>query len=491
MSKKTRIIAAVVAIVVVGAVVAFFALKSQGSGPQIDTAKAAEKELSVTVTASGKVEAGVQADVYPATQGIIDDVLVSDGETVTAGTTLATLDTDPLELQVAQARAGLSSAKAQLSAVDQQKTTSADKTAAKANVDATHRAYLSAKAQYDSIGGKAPTSTQVAAAEAGTNAAKSAYNNAKSAYDLYVASSPNPSIDPTATALGAAKDAAYAAYLGAQSTEETLKSTDLSSARIQAKAGVSQAYAAWKGAEAAYKKAKSSSVSQQKAAARAGVRSAAEALALAQKNLDDASLVAPVDGVVIFNSSSAAALAGGGSSSKLGEGTAVTPGSAPFSVVDLDALKFTAEVDEADVDRVKVGMNVDITLDAFPGETFASRVVRVNPVAQTTATGGTVFEVEIVLDATGKDVLIGMKGDATIKVSSRKGAITVPVEALFSEGGTDYVYVVETNKLKKTEITVGATTDTEVEVLSGLEPGQVVALSGSTQYTDGMSVRTK
>jgi hypothetical protein len=53
------------------------------------------------------------------------------------------------------------------------------------------------------------------------------------------------------------------------------------------------------------------------------------------------------------------------------------------------------------------------------------------------------------------------------------------------------VYVVENNTLVKTEITVGATTDTEVEVLQGLEEGQVLALSGSTQYTDGMSVRVK
>jgi multidrug efflux pump subunit AcrA (membrane-fusion protein) len=58
-----------------------------------------------------------------------------------------------------------------------------------------------------------------------------------------------------------------------------------------------------------------------------------------------------------------------------------------------------------------------------------------------------------------------------------------------SEGGTDYVYVLAAGKLKKTEITVGATTDTEVEVLDGLAEGDVVALSGATQYTDGMAVR--
>jgi HlyD family secretion protein len=295
--------------------------------------------------------------------------------------------------------------------------------------------------------------------------------------------------------LEVAKDQAYAAYLGAQASEQALKATDLAAAQAQADAAVDQTYAALKSAQAQLAKAQGASTSSQRAAAKAAVTQAENALALAEKNLEDATLVAPIDGVVIFNSSAsaAAAAAAGGSApqSTLGSGSPVSPASAPFTVVDMSALRFTAEVDEADVQRVKVGLETDVVLDAFPGETFASSVTRVNPVAQTTATGGTVFEVEIGLDDVTQDILIGMKGDATIKVSSQAGALTIPVETLFSEGGTDYVYVVENNTLVKTEITVGATTDTEVEVLQGLEEGQVLALSGSTQYTDGMSVRVK
>jgi HlyD family secretion protein len=200
--------------------------------------------------------------------------------------------------------------------------------------------------------------------------------------------------------------------------------------------------------------------------------------------LEDATLEAPIGGVVIFN-------APGGITAKATEGSAVSPQAAPFTVVDMDALKFTAEVDEADIDRVRKGMKASITLDAFPGEEFPTTVTRINPAAQATATGGTIFAVELDLSGTDKHILLGMKGDTDVEVSSRGAAITIPVEALFSEGGTDFVYSVVAGKLKKTEIEVGATTDTEVEVLSGLTAGDVVALSGSTQYADGMSVRTK
>ncbi len=141
-------------------------------------------------------------------------------------------------------------------------------------------------------------------------------------------------------------------------------------------------------------------------------------------------------------------------------GAAVGPQSAPFTVVDLTAVRFTAEVDEADIDRVKAGMNGEVRLDAFPGETFNSKVVEVRSAAQQTATGGTIFPVDMALDDAGKNVLIGMKGDAEISVSSVGQAIVIPVEALFDQNGNSYVYVVRNGQLDKTNIKTGAVTET-------------------------------
>jgi HlyD family secretion protein len=132
-----------------------------------------------------------------------------------------------------------------------------------------------------------------------------------------------------------------------------------------------------------------------------------------------------------------------------------------------------------------------VTLDAFPGKTFKTTVVHINPAAQPTATGGTIFQVELALTDTGKTILLGMKGDATIQVSAVASALTIPVEALFNQNGQNYVFKLQGTTLKQTNITVGATTDTSVEVLSGLADGDTVALAGATTYTDGMTVRTK
>lgn len=446
MSKRTKVIIGVVVLLVVAGAVAVAFLGSQGSGPEIETATASTQDLAVTVTASGKIEAGVSTDVFPPTAGTLDVIYVSDGETVTAGDKIAMMDTQQLELGVAQARAGLAAAQAQLDNAGATGGSAEDVKAAKAGVTAAKSAYN--------------------AAVAAQNAAYTAWQNADEAYDAVQLIYPSES--PTVTAANAGRKQAYAGYL-------------------QAKAGVAQAQAGIDNARAGLTRAQKADPASSREAAEEGVRQAGVALAAAEDALDRAVMTAPIDGIVIFNAP-AAALGGGAAPT---EGSAVSPQAAPFTVVDLGALKFTAEVDEADIERVKSGMKVSVTLDSFPGETFTSAVTRVNPAAQLTATGGTVFEVEVALEDVGKDILLGMKGDADIEVSSRGSALTVPVEALFSEGGTDFVYVVEAGKLKKTEITVGATTDTEVEVLEGLSDGATVALSGSTQYTDGMPVRVK
>ena len=84
-------------------------------------------------------------------------------------------------------------------------------------------------------------------------------------------------------------------------------------------------------------------------------------------------------------------------------GAAVSFAAAPFSVVDLNGSTFVAEVDEADVDRLKVGMPANVTLDSFPGKPIKTQVLRISTASQPTATGGTIFPVELALQDTGQE----------------------------------------------------------------------------------------
>ena len=494
MSRRTKVIIAVAVLVALAGTAAYFVLRSRGAGPEIDTAVVEQRELSVSVQASGKVATGVKADLFPPTAGTLDEVFVRDGEKVTAGQKIAVMDTAPLEVQVAQAEAGLEQARAQADAVDQQAPSASDITAAQAGVDAASRAYSAAKAAQEEVGTKAPTDAQIEAAHAGTVAAKAAYDAANDVYKaakaaVEASAAPTPAARAALTQAEVAKDQAYAAYLSAKATENSLTATSLDAAEEQAKAAVDQAYAALKSAEAQLDKLRRTSTSASEAAASSAVAQAEEALALAQSSLEKATFVAPIDGVVLFNPIGTPGA--DGETQKATAGAAVGPQAAPFTVVDLSGVRFTAEVDEADVDSVAVNMPGIIQLDAFPGESFKSKVVDVRTAAQLTSTGGTIFPVDLSLDDAGKNILIGMKGDAEISVSSVGNAVVIPIEALFDQNGKSYVYVVKDGVLNKTDIMTGSVTETTAQVLNGLEPGQVVALSGSVEYTDGMAVRTK
>ncbi|MDZ4178842.1 MAG: HlyD family efflux transporter periplasmic adaptor subunit, partial [Coriobacteriia bacterium] len=166
--------------------------------------------------------------------------------------------------------------------------------------------------------------------------------------------------------------------------------------------------------------------------------------------------------------------------------------SAPFTVVDLSAVRFVAEVDEVDIGRIKRGMDVVVNLDAFAAESFESTVTQILSVATLTATGGIVFPVQIDLSGVSADLLIGMKGDASIEIDSVPDAVTIPIEALFDEGGASYVYTVGAGEvLKRTQVQIGTLTETRVQVTSGLSDGDVVALSGPVELEDGMRIRAK
>jgi HlyD family secretion protein len=421
---RGKIIGGIVVLVVIAAVVGGVFYSSAANAPAIATAKATSSALSVTVTASGKIEAAKRADVFAPTPGKLASVAVKDGAAVKAGDTLAVMDKAPLALQVKQAAAGLKGAKAQL----------------------------------DGVNKGIPSAIDKAAAQAGVDAAQAAYDAAHSSYVTFHAIyGADPSQEATLARMALANKQAYAALENAKSGKSRLS--------LAAK------------------------VSLAKSAAQAAVDSASAALALAQNTLDDATIVAPIDGAVIFNALGAPGT--DGMIPRAAIGSAVAPGTAIFTVVDLSSLNFNAQVDEADVAKLKEAMKVTVVLDAFSSTSFKGAVSSIRKASVQTTTGGIAFPVLISVDNGGKGILIGMSGSADIEIESVAGALVVPIEAVLSDGGKKFVFVVSGGKVAKVEVTTGALTDTTAEVLTGLKVGDVVATSQLTALTDGMTVRAQ
>lgn len=166
-------------------------------------------------------------------------------------------------------------------------------------------------------------------------------------------------------------------------------------------------------------------------------------------------------------------------------GEEVTSASEIAQVQDLENLKFVAEVDETDIGKTQVGQKVKITLDAYPEQAIDATTEQISPVATTTETGATIFEVTASI--TGESTYIGagrqyqlsyyigMNGQAQIIVKEKTDVLTIPIDALIDD---NYVRVKAGPTYVQREIKTGLESDTEVEVTEGLSVGEEIVISG-------------
>ncbi len=148
-------------------------------------------------------------------------------------------------------------------------------------------------------------------------------------------------------------------------------------------------------------------------------------------------------------------------------------------VADVSEFKFTAQVDEIDYGKIKLGQKAKISLDAFPDETFEGTVSYIGKAGVKTATGGVTIPIEIQFDSNGSNMAVGLSGDVEFVLDQRENALVIPGNYIKQKDGISVVYIIEDgNKIEK-EVNVGLTTLTEVEIIKGLEEGQVIALPGN------------
>ncbi|HAM44818.1 MAG TPA: hypothetical protein DCM67_07375 [Propionibacteriaceae bacterium] len=250
-------------------------------------------------------------------------------------------------------------------------------------------------------------------------------------------------------------------------TLATMNTAPLKLARAQAQAAYSAALAQWN-------VAKNSSSSARNAAASA-VTATREALKQAKADADHAALKAPFAGNVIF-------------AGTVEKGAGVQPGIAPFTVVDPAKMNFEAAVNESDIAAVKAGQTATVSLDSFT-DSFPATVLRVSAAPTANTTGTVTFAVRLSIDTGSQGVLQGMSGSANIVTQSIPDALTVPIQSVITQGSGSIVYVVDANNVVHAQpVTVGGSTDTLAQIITGLSAGQTVVTTGATTVTDGQTV---
>jgi RND family efflux transporter MFP subunit len=218
------------------------------------------------------------------------------------------------------------------------------------------------------------------------------------------------------------------------------------------------------------------------AAAEARAQAARATVASARLSLGDATLAAPIDGVVL--------------SRRIEVGTLAQPGMEALTVADLSRVKAVFGVPDQVVARVPVGTVLRLDSDAFAGAQLAGRVTAVSPSADAQSR---VFNVEVTIPNPDRRLKAGMI--ASVEVAGLEGAAltpgapTVSVAAVVKSGkpGAFAVFVADgpedgATALRR-DVTLGGISGNRVAVSRGLAVGDRVIVSGASLLVDGDRVR--
>lgn len=164
-------------------------------------------------------------------------------------------------------------------------------------------------------------------------------------------------------------------------------------------------------------------------------------------------------------------------------------GAQPVLVVQqINPVKLVINVNEQYFKDIKVGMPVDdITLDAYPGESFSGKVSIVYPTLESTTR---TFPVEVKISNPNQRVRPGMFARVTLNFGAQN-RVMVPDQAVVKQSGSGerYVYVVNPDStVSHKTVELGRRIGAEYEVISGVEDGSTVVVFGQALLTEGSSV---
>jgi HlyD family secretion protein len=145
------------------------------------------------------------------------------------------------------------------------------------------------------------------------------------------------------------------------------------------------------------------------------------------------------------------------------------------SVADLKALEIAAQIDEIDVAHVQVGQTVQVRFDAFPGQEFGGRLVRLFP-ASSTARGTNVYGAVVDFNQGDYNVRPGMGANLKIQTVEKNDVLLVPNNALKSVGTRKAVHVVSPGEPRDVIVETGVTDGISTEIISGLNGSELVTV---------------
>lgn len=218
-------------------------------------------------------------------------------------------------------------------------------------------------------------------------------------------------------------------------------------------------------------------------------RAAAAKIDVAQQDVENCTVRSPFDGIVVSKDAQrgeiVSPISAGGGFTRTGIAT----------VVDMKSIEVEVDVNEAYIARVRPGQKAMSTLDAYPDWQIPSTVRTVIPTADRQKA---TVKVRVAFDKLDPRILpdMGVKvaflsDEPAAKGKPSEARAVIPKAAVRSEAGTQVVFVVTQQKLERRAVSLGAERGSDVEVMAGVAPGDMLVVRGGNGLHDGQSVEVK
>ena len=172
---------------------------------------------------------------------------------------------------------------------------------------------------------------------------------------------------------------------------------------------------------------------------------------------------------------------------RINVGDYATVGQELVDVVQLDPLRVDFSVPEILLPKVKSGLAVGVSVDAYPDEVFAGTVIAVAPKADVQ---GHSLEVRASLPNSELKLRPGLFVRISISLGAKADAIVIPEQAIWPIGQNKTVFVVHDGNVQQRVVKLGERQPGFVEITDGLSAGEVIVTAGQMKLHDGAKVRS-
>ncbi len=158
-----------------------------------------------------------------------------------------------------------------------------------------------------------------------------------------------------------------------------------------------------------------------------------------------------------------------------------------LSVIDMSEVYVDYTISEQDLAAFTLDQMIEVTVDSL-GKVYTGKVTYISPSSDINQQ----FTIRIQLNSPDDKLKAGMFVRSVVEAEVKADVIAVPKEAIMNRNGKTYLFVVnEKQEVKEQEVVLGATGDTVVEILKGIEVGNKIAVTNISRLRDGIKLAPK